>query len=130
MSISTHMAALGAPLKNSRWSWGATREDGSVVLRVWQHYVKGRWVSVYRDVADNSLGRAERAAHLHDIRNGARAYAVMQLGVDNKSEKLLSFDNRTVFEITALREDPNGEVWAYLGNRIPAHQLMLEAEGE
>jgi hypothetical protein len=29
--------SLGAPLANSRWSWGSVREsDGSVFLRVWQ----------------------------------------------------------------------------------------------
>ncbi len=37
MSITAMFENLGAPLANSRWSWGGVRQDGAVVLRVWQN---------------------------------------------------------------------------------------------
>jgi hypothetical protein len=37
MTISSLFQSLGAPLANTRWSWGAQRSsDGAVFLRVWQ----------------------------------------------------------------------------------------------
>ena len=37
MSLTQFFDQLGAPLANSRWSWGAQRaRDGVVFMRVWQ----------------------------------------------------------------------------------------------
>ena len=43
MSTSSFFASLGAPLVNSRWSWGARRSsDGAIFLRVFQ---EEKWIA-------------------------------------------------------------------------------------
>lgn len=124
MSITNHMKTLGAPLKNSRNSFGGVREDGAVIIRVWAQDVKGRWVRIYRAVeGDARPGESERAAHIALIRAGARAYAVMGQK-DMGTGETKTFDKETVFELTTLRVDEKGHTWAYMASRIPAHQLM------
>ncbi|MNG74488.1 hypothetical protein D3C76_1120100 [compost metagenome] len=40
MTQSEFFKSLGAPLKNTRWSWGARRSDGALVLRIWKDRTK------------------------------------------------------------------------------------------
>ncbi|MHB1403171.1 MAG: hypothetical protein ACYCWB_12310 [Thiobacillus sp.] len=85
MSITALFEKLGAPLANSRWSWGGIREDGSVVLRVWQNetkrigdktHVQLTHRAVFAGREDN-LGYQERNRHVEHIRAGAHCYMVM-----------------------------------------------------
>lgn len=129
MGITSHMKALGAPLKNQNWSWGGVHSTGSVVLMVWAHEVEDkRWVRIYHAKdQDISHGKPERAKHIALIREGAKAYAVMcqQDITAAPAERMKAFDKHTVFELTELREDEVGNVWAYMANRIPVSQLMF-----
>ena len=67
MSIADQFKKVGAPLKNTRWSWGAVSEKGDVFLRVWDHdrrtidgllTVRVTHRSVYADQPEN-LGYQE-----------------------------------------------------------------------
>jgi hypothetical protein len=85
MSITTLFEKLGAPLANSRWSWGGVREDGSVVLRVWQNdarrmdgvpHVRLTHHAAFVGREDN-LGYQERLQQLARARDGAPYFMVM-----------------------------------------------------
>ncbi|WP_312301400.1 hypothetical protein [Stutzerimonas nitrititolerans] len=80
MSLTQFFAKIGAPLKNPRWSWGGVREDGTVILRVWQdrkikhegaHYMQLSHLQKYGEGQDN-LGYMERLEHIKFIQSGAK----------------------------------------------------------
>ena len=86
MSISSFFASLGAPLVNSRWSWGAQRPfDGAIFLRVFQeekwigdgrlHMAIGWGVELTAD--GQRPGYHERMRHVAAIRAGAPCFMVM-----------------------------------------------------
>ena len=84
MSISSLFRDLGAPLRNTRWSWGAIHpKNGTVFLRVWQDEVRkdgGRGVvrltNRERFEGTSSLGYAERKRHIELLRQGASGYLI------------------------------------------------------
>lgn len=84
MSISSLFRDLGAPLRNTRWSWGSVHpESGTVFLRVWQDEVRkvsGREVvrltNRERFEGTSSLGYAERRRHIDLLRQGAPGYLI------------------------------------------------------
>lgn len=132
MTQSEFFKCLGAPLANSRWSWGGSREDGAVVLRVWQDRKRkhdGRWYmmlthhSKYQHALDN-LGYRERNEHVARVRSGSACYMVMCRAVDVTAtpRKVLSFDQKDVFVGGALI-DLEGDVWIEMTSRIPASTL-------
>ncbi|MCY1397506.1 hypothetical protein D9M71_125140 [compost metagenome] len=99
---------LGAPLANSRWSWGGIRaEDGAVFLRVWQDRKRkhdGHWymmVTHHEKYAGNeeNLGYKERLDHVERIRKGAPCYMVMCCAEDESAtpRKVKSFNSDEVF---------------------------------
>jgi hypothetical protein len=94
MNISTFFKLVKAPLKNTRWSWGATREDGSVVLREWQHNVAGGMCHI-SNPADRGPGNTERLGHITQIRNGAGCYLVICQG--NHTDGISSFNKRELW---------------------------------
>ena len=85
MSISSFFASLGAPLVNSRWSWGARRpSDGAIFLRVFQEekwIADGRlhmaigWVALTG--YEQRPGYRERMRHVAAIRAGAPCFMIM-----------------------------------------------------
>lgn len=81
MNISTFMKMIGAKQVNDRWSWGAERRDGSVVLKVWAEEIRKlddeHYFLVDVDGIDDRLGRKERIRHLNKIRAGAKCYLVL-----------------------------------------------------
>lgn len=85
MSITAMFERLGAPLNNSRWSWGGVRQDGSVVLRVWQNEAKRIEGKMYIQLThyaefvgkEDNYGYQERLRHVSQIHSGARCYMVM-----------------------------------------------------
>ena len=91
ISISKFFASIGAPLYNTRWSWGAVNEQGDVFLRVWQDESlkeeidgkKGFTGIFYDDFRDpQNPGFKERERHIEMVRNGAKCYLVMCEAVD------------------------------------------------
>ena len=76
---------LGAPLKNSRWSWGGVNSEGAVFLRTWtEQNKKINGVTCYlvldhkryRD-GPKSAGYNQRIRHVKRIAEGAKCYLVM-----------------------------------------------------
>ncbi|WP_338126449.1 hypothetical protein [Pseudomonas luteola] len=107
MSLTQFFEKIGAPLKNPRWSWGAVREDGTVILRVWQdrkikhdgsHYMQLSHLQKYGEGQDN-LGYMERLDHIQLIKSGAKCYMVMCLAKDPKTSprEILSFNKSKLF---------------------------------
>ena len=74
--------ALGAKLKNSRWSWGAKSTDTKrIFLRVWKKDIpdSGDRVRISRVGRENrkALGYQERKEHVKELRNGTEGYGVV-----------------------------------------------------
>jgi len=107
VSLTQFFAKIGVPLKNSRWSWGGVREDGTIILRVWQdrkikhdgaHYMQLSHLQKYGEGQDN-LGYMERLEHIKLIQNGAKCYMVMCLAKDPASSprEIQSFNKNNLF---------------------------------
>ena len=129
---------LGAPLRNSRWSWGAVSPStGDVYLRVWDdefRMVAGRrcvrLVDPHDPAQRTGAGRAhpgarEREAHVQAIRRkGARAFCVILTAVDRPAgpRRMASFLETSLLVGGALVEDEEGGVWLEDAGRcdIPA----------
>jgi hypothetical protein len=99
---------LGAPLANSRWSWGSVRpSDGSVLLRVWQdeqQKIDGNWFTQvtfpdFFKANPGNLGYSERLEHVELIRSGSPSYMVMCLARDVHADprEIKSFNRDDVF---------------------------------
>jgi hypothetical protein len=107
MSISRLFQQLGAPLANTRWSWGAVRPvDGAVFLRVWQDlkFVESGLMHAEVDSdrapsVSTKPGHQERRRHIELIRSGARCYLVMCTAVDTHASprKIEFFNDDDVF---------------------------------
>lgn len=107
MSLTQFFAKIGAPVKNPRWSWGGVREDGAVILRVWQdrkikydgaHYMQLSHLQKYGEGQGN-LGYLERLDHIQRIKDGARCYMVMCLAkdLDSSPREIRSFNKNNLF---------------------------------
>ena len=116
-TISQHFVNLGAPLRNTRWGWGAVSGDGAVILRVWQDEyseIDGRRFRKLQDPAwSTSAGFAERAQHVDLIRAGARGYMAIVTAVDTKASrrKIADFNPGRFMPIGELKTTPDGVVW-------------------
>lgn len=127
MSITALFEKLGAPLANSRWSWGGVREDGSVVLRVWQNETKRIGGRLYMRLThqeifvgrEDNLGYQERNRHAEQIRAGARCYMVMCEPKSTQTEprEIKDFNEREVFVAGEVVEH-EGDLWAPLAARL------------
>jgi hypothetical protein len=128
---------LGAPLTNSRWSWGSIRlEDGTVFLRVWQDRKTkhdGRWFMMvthrekYLGNEDNP-GYQERLAHVDRIRAGARCYMIMCLAEDVNAtpRSIKSFNSEEIFVGGQVME-LNGDTWVELADRKPLTSALAQS---
>lgn len=128
MSITALFEKLGAPLANSRWSWGGIREDGSVVLRVWQNetkrigdktHVQLTHRAVFAGREDN-LGYQERNRHVEHIRAGAHCYMVMCEPKSTQAvpREIKSFNEREFF-LAGEAIEYHGDLWAPIADRKP-----------
>lgn len=127
MSITALFEKLGAPLANSRWSWGGVREDGSVVLRVWQNETKRIGGRLHMRLThqeifvgrEDNLGYQERNRHAEQIRAGARCYMVMCEPKSTQTEprEIKDFNEREVFVAGEVVEH-EGDLWAPLAARL------------
>ena len=126
-------ALLGAPLINSRWSWGAVRpSDGAVFLRVWQDRMReldGRqFVQVthharYGHDSPNP-GYRERGRHVDQVRGGSVCYLVMCEAVDPgaRPRKVQRFNDTEVFPGGRLAE-VDGEWWVEVMPGVPVGEV-------
>lgn len=121
---------LGAPLKNTRWSWGSVREsDRTVFLRVWQdgtRKVDGQRLIhlADKDEDEESQGAQERLQHIELIRGGYRCYLVMCQAQDTSANPraVRSFNAREVFTGGELVELDEG-YWLEFGERVDARSV-------
>jgi hypothetical protein len=128
MSLTDLFVRFGAPLANSRWSWGSIRPDDTVILRVWADDMKTvegrRYVRLINRLAyeggDDNLGYAERCQHVQMLSDGASGYAVLCKAVEPKSRsrQVLSFDDKTVFRLGPVAIF-DGDEWGELVERVP-----------
>ncbi|AXA83673.1 hypothetical protein DCD74_02295 [Lysobacter oculi] len=133
MSLAKFFDSIGAPLANTRWSWGAVRNDGAVALRVWQDgtarkdgklLVQITHLEKYGDGRGrDNLGYAERLAHVELIRNGAKTYFVMcrakDPSVHDAPRQIASFNDKEIF-IGGPVLTIDGETWVEIVDRVPA----------
>jgi hypothetical protein len=127
---------LGAPLSNSRWSWGAVRsEDGAVFLRVWQDRKRkhdGHWFMMvthrekYAGDEDNR-GYQERLEHMSRVRAGAQCFMVMCLAADISAapRKIQSFNSSEVF-VGGRVIELDGDTWVEMVDRKPVNAVRLQ----
>jgi len=126
---------VGAPLNNTRWSWGAVRgEDGAVFLRVWQDetmrlhgklFIRLTANKFFQETDPSNLGYQERLEHVACVRNGAKLYLVMCRAVDQSEHprKVGDFNNKEVFLAGAVKV-VEGEVWVELAGRLPVEKVQ------
>ena len=125
---------LGAPLVNSRWSWGAVRKsDGAVFLRVWRDRTRDhngvRLVQITHNEEQpeeqTNLGHRERLEHFACIRDGAQCYLIMceAADVNEMPRKVKAFDTANVYPGGALIQfDDNW--WIEVRPGIPIENAM------
>ena len=128
MSLTQHFENLGAPLTNSRWSWGSVREsDGAVFLRVWQDQkvrIDGKtYMLVTHHAAyvgnESSLGYRERLRHINLAREGSKIYMIMCIAKDPNAvpRKVGSYINDDVF-LGGEIIDHEGDTWIEQSGRV------------
>ena len=133
MSLTAYFERLGAPLKNSRWSWGAVRDsDGAIFLRVWQDQkirVNSKtFMMVSHHAAyvgnEGSPGYRERLQHLELLRAGRPVYMIMCLVEDSDASPRIikSFNKNDVFIGGQLIEH-DGDTWLELADRIDSRSI-------
>jgi hypothetical protein len=137
MNRSTIYKTLKAPLHNTRWSWGSTRNDGTVILTVWDDEIKkidGEWAAcVFR--ADNLTpnfwnlegrpGLNERKEHLEKIREGAPCYMVKVTAESTVAEvrKIIHIDDDLLVGNELVTDDRGDTYLTYTG-RVHRSQLV------
>jgi hypothetical protein len=135
MSITAMFEKIGAPLANSRWSWGGVRQDGAVVLRVWQdekRRINDKWhIQLTNHTAfvgnESNLGYQERLQHIAQIRAGATCFMVMCEQRDKLEvpRVIKEFNDRELFCAGELVEQ-DGDWWVPIADRKPVSQIWGE----
>lgn len=119
---------LGAPLLDTRWSWGAiSPSTGHVYLRVWDHEfgtLNGRrCVRITDGELPNPAdpGDRERHAHVQESEKGVKTYGVVLTAVDPQERPLRieSFDETVLLIGGALIKDSKGRFWLEDAGRCP-----------
>ncbi len=120
MSISSLFTRIGAPLCNSRQSWGARRaSDGAVILRVWQDLKfidEAHCIYIMLSGIQNAqrlpFGAKERMQHITRIRARAPCFLVMCEAKDAEisERQIKDFDER-LFVGGAIIDTPPGFVF-------------------
>lgn len=122
---------VGAPLRNSRWSWGGVRADGAVFLRVWQDrkrvhegvlHFRVTSHERYREDPEN-LGYKERLEHVARINAGAHAYLIVAIAEDVDAHPR---EIKSVVDDVFVGGRPvelDGDTWIPVTERIPLRKL-------
>lgn len=132
---------LSAPPKSTRWSWGAVDHIAQrVYLRVWDgpeslDKAKRRILvldrSKWKTSDTRNHGYNERVDHLKLQDSGYKLFGVLchHSGAQDRNTGLIeSFDHEQLLELGALRETPNGKVFARIVDRVPVSSLALSRE--
>ena len=133
MSLTQHFEKLGAPLTNSRWSWGSVREsDGAVFLRVWQDQkirIDGKsYMLVTHHAAyvgnESSLGYTERLGHVDLARKGSKVYMIICIVKDPDAipREIGSFIKDDVF-LGGEIIDHEGDTWIEQAGRVDRYSI-------
>lgn len=137
MTQTEFFAWLGAPLVNFKWSWGATRPDGTVFLRVWQDQIrrhnganfirvtsKQRAEQHFKTHGRYKLGFLERLRHIERIRAGAPSYMIMceVVNPDVLPRKIKGFNKDQVFPGGKIVE-LDGDWWIELRPAVAARDI-------
>jgi hypothetical protein len=135
-SITQYFAALRAPLRVKRQSWGAVRADGAVFLRVWQdrcETLDGKRLVQLTHLEkyggdSKSFGYNERREHIERIRQGAQCYLVMCLARDPEASPrdIKSFNEDVVFVGGELSQR-DSDWWIELVGKVASHELISKA---
>lgn len=130
MCISELFQRVGAPLANIRRSWGGVRQDGAVVLRVWQNETRRIDGQTYIQLThhqafvgnEDDLGYRERLRHMAQIQAGAACYLVMcePRSTYEVPRVIKAFNERELFRAGDLVEQ-DGDLWVPLASREPIH---------
>lgn len=122
---------LGAPLANTRWSWGSVRKsDGAVFLLVWQDRKERIDDSLFFQVSfrledddPENVGLRERLDHVELVRQGARCFLVICIAkdVDSRPRDVKEFIRERVFLGGEVIEHKNAS-WIKFGKAIPANE--------
>jgi hypothetical protein len=122
---------LGANLKNSRWSWGATDPlTNRVFLRLWEDHITQegsiKKVQVFwKTPSSKSAGYAERLAQIEAIKNGAQGLGVVCRAVDPLTpgiRQIADFDESPLLKLGDFTEDQSFIYFRILG-QIPLSEL-------
>lgn len=132
MSLTSFFEFLGAPLSNSRWSWGSRRaSDGGVFLRVWRDHLLfadgGRrymMVDANVPVTGRNLGYEERVRHIDAIRAGAPCFLVMcdAKDVHSPNRTIKEFDEGMILVGGGIVEK-NGKTYVEVVARKPVREV-------
>lgn len=135
MTLSKCFEKLGAPLANVRWSWGAVRSDGTIILRVWQdrtqkrdgvRHVQLTHLEKYGDGRGrDKLGYSERLSHVAIIKTGAKTLLVMCSAEEPKAStrRIKSFNKSEVF-IGGRAIEIDGDTWIEIIERVPVASVI------
>jgi len=127
---------LGAPLVNSRWSWGAVRKaDGAVILRVWEDRMRIHSGLQFAQLTFNARfrdspvhGHRERLQQVARIRHGAPCLMVLCEAADTtaRPRRIADFDGTQLFPGGELIET-DGEWWIEVLPGIPIDDARVVA---
>lgn len=136
-SLSRYFELLGAPLKNSRWSWGAVRQsDGAIFLRQWEDHIfeheGARYVGIWYELAPppepTDLGARERWEHVKQVKKNGRCFIVIVVAkspiVTNR--EIAWFDERQVYPADAPQRIGD-HLAVRLGKPIPFETMRAAA---
>ena len=137
-SISRFFSDLGLPLRNIRWSWGATA-GSTLLLRTWSDEFSRdesvRRVTVLREPAGyragDSYGLDERYRQLEAVwAGGVAAYTIMATVKDPavRPREIKEYRDDGVFCIDRLEMRPDGKLAAVLGAFAPLRELAAHAQ--
>jgi hypothetical protein len=119
-SISKFFKRLGFPLHNTRWSWGAHSDERFVRVLGWK-------AGATRNA---STGLDERIDHLRTLWAGGLAgYTAVATAKDiNARPRAIRFyDTENVRAIVSLAAQPDGSIWAELGETVSVKRLAKHA---
>ena len=134
MTLTRFFEHLGAPLANSRWSWGARRaSDGAVFLKVWDDhrttYDGQPHVLIFRRSDDpkdsRNNGYRERLRHVETIRQGAARYLVLCIArdVDADPRTIRQFDQERILVGGELLE-MDRDVWVEIRSVMSVDDIL------
>ncbi len=120
---------LRAPLRNSRWAWGAISDEGNVVfLRVWEDHLRiheGQEQIRLLDIqwADNRTGgMQQRIDQLELVRSGTPCFAVICRSMPT-TRSIKDFWDEELLHIGSLIIE-DGSTWAQVRGRVSVDEVL------